>query len=256
MNGIPKIGGTRGIFEIFVPGMFLLLNLLLIVYLFPFITDDARKQIASWISNPVLSLVILVGFGYLIGVILRMLRTELADKWSRRCLRIFDPAGRKEKQEANLFVYEKFPYIGWLGVVCKRSLPCEVNDFYHKVWAKRKSTSFFNFCKIMIISEDERIANEIYSAEALSRYISGMFYALTIAFCLILVTVVLRSIVFGKIMAELVIVLVAYLLAIFAILKNFRFIRIKESKTVFAASYKYKWLFTEMQEKEPEKESD
>lgn len=32
---IPTIGGAQGIFEIFVPGMFLLLNLAVVVYLFP-----------------------------------------------------------------------------------------------------------------------------------------------------------------------------------------------------------------------------
>ena len=66
---IPTIGGARGIFEIFIPGVFLFLNLTAVVYLFPFIDEDTKNYLLSCSSNPFLSLIIIICFGYLIGVI-------------------------------------------------------------------------------------------------------------------------------------------------------------------------------------------
>lgn len=243
MNNIPTIGGARGIFEIFVPGIFLLINLVVVVYLFPYIDNTTWKDIVTWISNPILSLVIVITFGYLIGVILRMLRTESADNWSARFLRLYDSNARKGKNRLNLYAYEKFPYVGWLGVVCERHLPTTAIDFYNRVWAERNSRSFFNFCKIIIISEDQRAANEIYSTEALSRYISGMYYALLIASFLIASVGTLRFLASGRMTVGLLIMLSLYLFAILGILKNFRFIRIKEVEIMFAASFKNRHLF-------------
>lgn len=80
----------------------------------------------------------------------------------------------------------------------------------------------------MILSADDRQANEIYAAEALSRYIAEMFYVLTSIFCLMLATVILRYIAFGEVMIALVVILLAYFAAIVGILANFRFIRLKE----------------------------
>ncbi|HDN64854.1 MAG TPA: hypothetical protein ENF23_00930 [Methanosarcinales archaeon] len=77
---IPAIGGTRGVFEIFVPGAFLLLNLAAVVYLLPFIDEDTKRFISGCGSNPALSLVILLCFGYLIEVILRLFRAETVDE--------------------------------------------------------------------------------------------------------------------------------------------------------------------------------
>lgn len=255
MNNIPTIGGARGIFEIFVPGIFLLINLVVVVYLFPYIDNATWKDIVAWISNPILSLVIVITFGYLIGVILRMLRTESADNWSARFLRLYDSNARKEKNKLNLYAYEKFPYVGWLGVVCERHFPTSAMNFYSRVWAERNSRSFFNFCKIIIISEDQRAANEIYSTEALSRYISGMYYALLIASFLIASVGTLQFFASGRIMMGLLIMLSLYLFAILGILKNFRFIRIKEVEIMFAASFKNRHLFKNGAEDEPVLES-
>ncbi|GAI26286.1 unnamed protein product, partial [marine sediment metagenome] len=51
---IPTIGGARGIFEIFVPGVFLLLNLAVAVFLLPFIDEDTKNFFLDYASNPVL----------------------------------------------------------------------------------------------------------------------------------------------------------------------------------------------------------
>lgn len=245
---IPTIGGARGIFEIFVPGIFLLLNLGTVMYLFPFIDDETKQLVISSASNPVLVLVVVVSFGYLIGVILRLFRADQPDDWSARWLRRY-AHHRQSDGKPRLYVSEGFPYIGWIEEVCKLYLSSEALEFYNKTWAPRKqlkrNKQFFNFCKIMISSNDERAAGEIYAAEALSRYIAGMFYALLLAFILILITAVLRYIVLGQVMAGFIIILVAYLLAIMTILSHFRFIRIKEVETVFAASFKNRCIFEE-----------
>ena len=95
----------------------------------------------------------------------------------------------------------------------------------------------------MIISADEKAAGEIYAAESLTRYISGMFYTLTFAFVLILVTVALRYMILGQVMIGLVIILAAYLFGIEEIVRHFRFIRIKEAETVFTASFRNRTIF-------------
>lgn len=242
---IPAVGGTRGIFEIFVPGAFLLINLAYIGHhLLTLANRDAQSFILDCISRPVLALVLIVCFGYLIGVMLRLLRAERADRLSAKWNQRFNPYCRYDDGSLKLWAYEEFPYIGWIGEVCRLYLPPGAVDFYNKTWAARKregqNRQFFNFCKTMINSVDERAANEIYSAEALSRYISGMFYSLVIASCLLLVAVVLQLVIFDTVAVVLITVLLFYLLATVAILRYFRFIRIKEVEMVFAATFKNK----------------
>ena len=245
---IPTIGGARGIFEIFVPGTFTLLNLAAVVYLFPFTDDQTKDLIAAATSNPVVVLVIAVVFGYLIGVLLRLFRTSLPDRISAAWLRKFYPEAHQPDGEPELWVSEQFPYIGWIGEVCKRHLPPEALEFYRDTWEPRKrpghNRTFFNYCKIlMITSKDDRASDEIYCAEAFSRYISGMFYALMLSSSLILITALLRFIASRELMVGLVVTLCAYLIATAVIIKYFRFMRIKEVETVFAASFKNRHLF-------------
>jgi hypothetical protein len=51
MDKIPTIGGARGIFEIFVPGIFLLLNIVATLYEFPFVEDESRARIVTISKN-------------------------------------------------------------------------------------------------------------------------------------------------------------------------------------------------------------
>jgi hypothetical protein len=102
---IPTIGGAKGIFEIFVPGLFLFLNFVLVLYLFPFTEKETNSLISLCISNQILGLVITISFSYLIGVILRLFRTDLADEWSAKFIRKFKHGANK------LYAVEKFPYI-------------------------------------------------------------------------------------------------------------------------------------------------
>jgi hypothetical protein len=247
---IPPIGGIRGIFDIFVPGMFLFLNLGLVTYLLPFLDSGTRDFINASTSKDakeVLILMIVISFSYLIGVLLRLFRTEFPDKCSAAWLRNFHPH--------DLWASEEFPYIGWIEEVCKQYLSPEALSFYYKIWAPRKregqNRQFLNHCKVMINSVDERAANEFNAAEALSRYIAAMFLALVIVFPLILVTATLRYIYAGQVTVGLVIILLAYLAALVVILSFFRFARIKEVEIVFAASFKNRSIFEEKTATQP-----
>jgi len=247
---IPTIGGARGIFEVFVPGLFLILNVGLVVYLLPWVDNETKDFILASASNPVLLLVIGVGFGYLTGVLLRMLRTDLPERWATWWLQTFDRGARQENGEYKLYACDRFPYIDWLGEECQEYLPSEAQEFYENAWANykrpgRQNKQFFNFCKIMINSNDERAANEIQAAESLSRYVGYMFHALAIAFPLMFFAVVSRYIVFRQITAGPLIVLIAYCWAMTGILRRFRFIRFKEVETVFAASFANRSIFEE-----------
>lgn len=48
---IPAIGVVRGLFDVFVPGTFLLLNLILVVYLLPFDDQDTKRFIETIASD-------------------------------------------------------------------------------------------------------------------------------------------------------------------------------------------------------------
>lgn len=243
---IPTIGGTRGIFEIFVPGVFLLLNIGGVLYLSPFIDQNTKDLLLSASSSPVLGLVIAICFGYLIGILLRLLPVDLADNLSAGWLRRFSRAATKGKKHETLFASEAFPYIEYMEETSRHYLLPEAAQFYKRVWAERKQTGqnkhFINFCKVLIASEDEHATFEIYAAEALTRYIAGMFYALIFAIVLILVVIV-SSFATGQTPSGLIFILAAYFLAILEIIQNFRRIRVKEVGAIFAASFKNRSLF-------------
>ena len=255
---ISTIGIARGIFDILVPGVFLLLNLGLVVYSLPFVDQQTKDFMNATAGNSAVILVIALCFGYLIGVLLRLFRTEVADHCSVAWLRLVHPDARKKRNEL-WWAREKFPYICWIGEVCKHYLsaghsesaeppePSEIQRFYKEIWYPRRrdgqNRQFFNFCKVMINSVDERAASEINAAEALSRYIASMFCALVLSSILISITVILRCYHFGQITVGLVALLFAYLFAVLVILTYFRFVRIREVEIVFAASFRNKSIF-------------
>jgi hypothetical protein len=204
--------------------------------------------------NSVLDLVIGICFGYLIGVLLRLIKTDSLDKFSAWWMRTFDKKvleiSSDGKRSYRLSATEGFPYIGWIGQVAAGYLPPEALHFYNKVWTKRQRKSnqnkqFFNFCKLVVSCKDENAASEIYAAEALTRYIASMYYALLFSSLLIVATIILRYGLFGQLLLGLFALLAAYLLAILIIVQRFRKMRIREVEVVFAASYKNRELFDE-----------
>jgi len=246
---IPAIGVVRGLFDVFVPGTFLLLNLILVVYLLPFADQDTKRFIEELASNSGTIFVLALCFGYLIGVLLRMLRTEFPDRCSAALLRRFHSRARKKNGDFQLWAIEEFPYIGWIGEVCEKFLPPEALQFYKTAWAPRKrkgqNRQFFNYCKIMVNSVDERAATEFNAAEALSRYTAAMFFTLVLASLLVAITTTLHYFYFHIVSAGLIALLVVYLVAIAVILAYLRFLRVKEVEIVFAACFKNKSIFEE-----------
>ena len=232
MTSVPTIGGARGIFEIFIPGLFLLLNIALVILFFPFIDDHTKDLIKEGASNTLLSLSIAVCFGYLFGVLLRLLRVEKPDIWSGKWIRKFSRRAKNTDGDYLLFVTEKFPFIEWLEDVCKYYLPKTALQFYERFWAERKrkgqNRQFFNFCKVIISSMDVISAKEIYAAEALCRYIASMFFALMIASFLIVIDIMLNLLFYSYFPIGLTAIIIPYLIAMMIILNYFRYIRIKE----------------------------
>jgi hypothetical protein len=245
VDKIPAIGGARGLFEIFVPGVFLLLNLVGTVYFLPFADEATKRQIGVFREAQLLELLVAVAFGYLAGVILRLFRTELSDRASAAFLRLYDRNARGGVRDNNRYAYEGFPYSRWLAYLAEHRLPKAAHDFYKSTWLGCPSKQFLNFCKIVVSSSDSGAAAEIYAAESLSRYVSGMFYALVVAFLLLLTLIGARLYAGVVIGVALPVLIVAYGAGLVAILANFRFIRIKEVETIFAASFKNRELFRE-----------
>jgi len=230
--------------------------------------DGSVKKLAT---QPLFALTILVCFGYLLGIVLRLLKTRAPDRWSgyyrwvrfqvrrfvlgylpamaTRPLYIFLPGQwvgyldsrfqeiKNENGSGNL---EQFPYHTYVGKVAMRRLPADAHVFYQQFWglcATPGFNAFFNYCKTMINSLDPRSASEIYAAEALTRYLASMFYALTFSSCLLSLALVATS--KPSLWAfhpTLWVFLCIYLVAIAVILGNLRPLRVKEVEMVFAAT--------------------
>lgn len=242
MRTIPTVGGAKGIFEIFIPGIFLLLNFCG-AYLVLAHGSLCVNQTTLWISSPVVGIMSAIAFGYLLGVVLRTMPVGFADWWSAKLLSVWHWKTRK-KGEESLFFTDSFPFARWLKARCRRKYPDDTNAFFDEVWAKGTEGGhgrvFFNFCKVMVMSEDEWTASEIYSAEALSRYIASTFWTLVVSFFLLLAIGIHRGFSFETESMSLLLygLMALYLAGIVAILLTFRLIRLREVELVFALSFK------------------
>lgn len=237
---VPKIGGTRGIFEIFVPGVFLFINLTLILFasVYPFFGKIGEiNEIVKIIFSPLVLIVIFISFGYLLGVVLRLISPNKLDKLSGKLF----------------FTTEEFPYIKHFGKMCEDVFPDDVLEFYNQYWRghekEYEGNSFINYCKLMTYSIDVKLSREVYSAESLTRYLSGIYHALKISLGLYLIPMLVWTInIIREQETKLSVVVVIILICIFLlyiylirkILQNFRKIRVKEAFTIFIASYKLK----------------
>jgi hypothetical protein len=253
MNEVPTIGGARGVFEIFVPGVFLLVNIVGAIYLFPWMSPEIIGSLNRLAANTAAAIVITVCFGYLCGVILRVQRADLADSVSAWWNRHFNPRAKRPQGGDETYwswATDDLPFIRWIGEMSDIYLPSEVQQYYSKEWRRRlpnakitnMNKQFFNLCKIAI-SEDRNLAAEVYTAEALTRYVACMFYALLVASVLAAGTAVLNlayAFVAKASFAATIgagVACTVYLLAAWLIIKNLRFVRIKEVETLFYACY-------------------
>jgi len=264
------VGGARGIFEILVPGIFLLSNMLAAFYFSPW-AGQGTEIIVRGLGNPATGLVFLICFGYLMGVLLRVVRADTPDRWSRWVGRLSGPKTwlrnwltKEAHSAASKFNgpsgsrqfdvgKDTFPYIAWLGKCCYDYMPQRLIDYWKREWEPREKKTadesemrnkpFFNLCKMAVVSSNSPLAAEVYAAEALTRYVACMFYALRIALLLALfmaaanfIAVLPRFTVTRTLVAWLVVAAV-YGISLFVILKNFRTVRFKEVDTVFTACY-------------------
>ena len=146
----------------------------------------------------------------------------------------------------------KLPYVERIGKNCESRYSQQAVIFYNQVWKERQlkskkhpnkdveNTEFFNLCKIILLSLNKDLAAECYAAEALNRYISSMFFALGIAIILMVSAVLIVFIYSGNISILLLSVAGIYFVAEIIIVWRYRFIRVKEADTVFAAMFAMK----------------
>lgn len=260
---IPKIGGARGVFEIFVPGLFLWFNGLLIVYSLPWTPPAAKAWIAIGAGKGVAAgIAVSVVYGYLLGLLLRLFRCEYLDSLSAWWLRLTDrrnlrcgAVGRcgwwfrlpcrligTRKALYKNSVSEKFPYIGWIHELLSGKVVDGVAlEVWRKYWRRsrpanphvEKNQQFYNFRKLLVVAQGGSRAEEIYAAESLTRYMAGMGLALLVAVLGFAATAGVRYrdnlpwVAWAALAG-------AYAIAWFLIVSNFRLIRLKEVETVFA----------------------
>jgi len=237
MNQIPAVGGARGVFEIFVPGLFLLANILAPLYFLPWTRALTRAMIQP-LANPVTGVVLLICFGYLLGVLLRVARADTPDDWAGRYLERFHTKAMRFPRLAT----DPFPYFEWLEESCRHYPPPNALEYFNSQWAPRKcvperNKPFFNLCKVAAVHTANPIANEIYAAEAMTRYLACMFYALRIS---LVITLLAGLISFHSTPirgAGWFVLTALYAITLWVIVRNFKFIRFKEVDTVFTACY-------------------
>ena len=236
---LSQIGKPGKILSIFFPGFFVLTNLILFShYSFDNLLSDF---LSSEKNNFFLSFVFLC-FSYLIGIILRLIKTEYTDYFSKQYL--FYLSCRHRKHRKNYYITESFPYIRWIRVICKKNYPTSSLNFFNDVWAPRNSPKgnrdFFNLCKTTLIKNNSELASRCYALEDENRSISGMFYGLVFSTILLIISLILSFFLPEKGSELPSFLLVLYLMAIWYILKSFRFMRIKETLEVFNSTYTIK----------------
>jgi hypothetical protein len=243
VNGVPEVGKGRGVFEIFVPGLFLLVNLIAGILLLPLGIHVFEDSFRDSTTVSLFTTLIAVAFGYLLGVVLRVARANRADAWSARFLRIYH--WRKWRRDGcPIYVTEQFPFIESLRIRAHRDYPSEAGEFFDAVWGRvesgGKGQALFNFCKLMVSSEDAR-GGEIYAAEALTRYMASICYALLFSVLWWVVVGVVRYFVVSETSpyaGPIALLVMTYTIALSIILRNMRFVRLKETETVFAVTFK------------------
>lgn len=231
----------RGFFEILMPGIFLLLNFIAACVLLTSATSPDLipiiKKALHYLESPG-SVLFLVAFGYPVGISLRLLRCEGVDKLSAKYIKLLKMADPNA-----LYLTESFFFPEWMLQKCKTGLPAEAKRFCEKYWGKQLSesevpnTHAFNLYKVMIAKNDPQSGNEVYAAEALSRFVAGSFYALLISIFMMAVSLfsLLRLTSAPTLILPLVITC-SYFALIHVILSRYRLLRCKEVDTVFNAA--------------------
>lgn len=246
---IPALKGTRGVFDIFVPGLFLQLNILIFIAFLPVMRTHIQGALVMMKDNQWILLATMSVLSYLLGVILRMFRAETADRLSAWYIQKTDKPAKKftntNYDETVAYAFENFPYLRWLEYVYTNRFTKDPKSFFEKIWKGRIKKNFFNFAKTVISIHDERAAIEMIAAEELSRYTASMLYSLMVAVLFLLVDLIINLFYRTSMPVWLLLIMTAYLIMIREILRSYRYMRIKEVETVFAATYKNQDLLKE-----------
>lgn len=243
MQNIPSIRQSSGVFEIFVPGVFLLVNYLAAIFIavYPELQKIPPPAPAETIA---FGLILFTCLGYLFGMALRLLKTSRPDRLSGwlnllRCKIL--------RKQPPLWVIEPYPYIGWSSIKIQKDLPPQVHQFYLEFWKDRKTVSentrFINYCKNLLNVKDNPITVEIAAAEATLRFLSGMFYSLIISIIVLIGVITTTNSGASCRQYIIFIVILPYLICLYIITSNFRLFRLKEVDIIFDATYQNKDLF-------------
>lgn len=262
----PTFGRPGTILSTLIPGSFVLLNLIVAVcYL-------ANWEVMGGIFNDNKYFVILLFFcfAYLIGIILKLLKVQKADrksaeflvkrrlkKWKKKIKKI-----KKKRTDESViqkkidkiknrklpsYLTDEFPFIKWIGVVADKKLPSGAKIFYAEFWKpyirnrKESNRDFFNLCKTLILEHSTQFAQSIFNMESEVRYVASMYYSMRILIYLapvvILVSLLCKDWIVSVIAFSL---LVLYIIAIKELLKSLRLLRIKEVTEIFMMTYALK----------------
>lgn len=159
------------------------------------------------------------------------------------------PAGKRMKSQKTVYkirryLSDKFFYGNWMREKIRNCMPAETARFYDDFWDDKytediaKNTTFFNFCKTIIARVDSQSAIDIYSAEAITRFLAEMYYALQ--FSIILIGINLAISLIHTHVTIMIVTLglgLFYIFLFHTLLSQFRFMRAKEVDTVFNASF-------------------
>ena len=236
---------TQGFFEILLPGSFLLLNVAAFLCVAVGVSPVSHMMPGTekW---GIVEAVPALGASYILGMVLRMLRTEIPDRVSAWCLGHIPP----RLQEADL-LKESFFYVKWMRERHVPCLPSAAKDFFEGIWAKHyqqpipgvrnPNTDFFNFMKTLFLAIDKNTSEQLMASEAISRFVASSFWALAICTGLLAVdggVLYFRGLSLGVHFC--VWLFIIYLTVLYGIVRHFRYLRCKEVALVFEVSFAYR----------------
>ncbi len=262
--GFSAIAEVRGFFETFMPGFFLLLHILLLVYCVAPPNTPAAGFL-KWLSNNVAAAASAIGLpaGYVVGLALRLGRTSFADKISGWLVLLL-PSGWKliasaEDCWANEAVpqifelerpirgrhAERIPYPAFMMARVAQSLSTQALDFYQTRWLKEgkdetrrvvKMNLFrFNFFKTLLSSVDERAAKDLFAAEMMVRHVAHLCYALFFSALILSMSAIISR---HELATVLWWIFGGELFLLIGLLLNLRLLRIGEVELVFSHCFR------------------
>lgn len=163
--------GIINFFGVLIPGSFLSFYILLIIACILEISGMSNSHRVILDSINANGLVFSTGFffvSYLLGMVIRLHAPSKVDKYATSLLNIIGKKGD--------WVNEDFPYSNSLTNWFKANGLGHVIEFMEEENENYANKTFFNHCKLYIISQNEALANQIINAEATNRFIAGFIW--------------------------------------------------------------------------------